>query len=307
MQASIKEENMDKKDVVEIALQERVKELNCLYGMARLAERCHHSMEEFLSSLVDFLPQSWRYDDVACAHINFQGEIFKSRKFLWTQWQQSVQIRVNNEPAGDVTILYMEERPEADEGPFLREERALLEEIAQRIGEIAVRVIAEQDLQNYNSQLLTERKSLQEANVALRVVLSNIEDEKRRIYENVRLSIDKVVMPVLHALTPAVPKNKAKYLEMIKTSLEEVALPFENRNMDILYILTPTEVNICNMIRNGLRTKEIAELRGVSEATIHRHREHIRRKLKIANQQINLTTYLQSHLTPVASQPDKNI
>lgn len=298
---------MDKKEGVEIALQERVKELNCLYGMARLAERYNHSVEEFLRSLVDFLPQSWRYEDVACARIDFQGEIFKSRKFVWTQWRQCAQIRVNNEPAGDVTILYMEERPEADEGPFLREERALLEEISKRIGEIAVRVIARQDLENYNSQLLTERKSLQEANVALRVVLSNIEDEKRRIYENVRLSIDKVVMPILHALTPAVPKNKAKYLEMIKTSLEEVALPFDNRSTDILHILTPAEVNICNMIRNGLRTKEIAELRGVSEATIHRHREHIRGKLKITNQQINLTTYLQSHLPPAASRPDQNI
>jgi DNA-binding CsgD family transcriptional regulator len=62
--------------------------------------------------------------------------------------------------------------------------------------------------------------------------------------------------------------------------------------------LTPMEVNICNMIRNGLRTKEIAQLRGVSAATINRHREHIRRKLKITNQQINLTTYLQSLMKP---------
>jgi len=57
--------------------------------------------------------------------------------------------------------------------------------------------------------------------------------------------------------------------------------------------LTPTEVNICNLIRNGLQTKEIARMRGVSTATIKRHREHIRRKLKIANSDVNLATYLQ--------------
>jgi DNA-binding NarL/FixJ family response regulator len=51
------------------------------------------------------------------------------------------------------------------------------------------------------------------------------------------------------------------------------------------------------MIRNGLRTKEIAQLRAVSPATINRHREHIRKKLNIANNDINLTTYLQSLLT----------
>jgi DNA-binding CsgD family transcriptional regulator len=60
--------------------------------------------------------------------------------------------------------------------------------------------------------------------------------------------------------------------------------------------LTPTEINICNMIQSGLRTKEIAEMRGVSAATINRHREHIRRKLKITNSEVNLMTYLQSSM-----------
>jgi DNA-binding CsgD family transcriptional regulator len=51
------------------------------------------------------------------------------------------------------------------------------------------------------------------------------------------------------------------------------------------------------MIRNGMRTKEIAQLRGVSTATINRHREHIRRKLNITNRQVNLASYLQSLVT----------
>ena len=59
------------------------------------------------------------------------------------------------------------------------------------------------------------------------------------------------------------------------------------------------------MIRNGLRTKEIAQLRAVSTATINRHREHIRKKLKIANHDIHLTTYLQSLLTGVETANNK--
>jgi GAF domain-containing protein len=161
---------MERKDGVEIALQERIKDLNCLYKMARLAEIHYDSLEEFLKSLVEFLPQSWRYEDVACARIVFRGETYESQKFAWTEWRQSAQIRAGGEAAGDVTILYVQERPAADEGPFLREERALLEAIAQRIGEIAVRVLARQELQEYNRQLLLERKALQEANAALRVV-----------------------------------------------------------------------------------------------------------------------------------------
>jgi DNA-binding NarL/FixJ family response regulator len=58
--------------------------------------------------------------------------------------------------------------------------------------------------------------------------------------------------------------------------------------------LTPSEIAICNMVRMGMLTKEIAETRGVSEATINRQRENIRHKLKLTNRDINLATFLQS-------------
>lgn len=298
---------MEQKEL-EIALQERIKELNCLYGMARLAEEHHGSMEKLLKHLADFLPSSWRYAEVACAQITFQGETFSSKNFSWTEWRQSAPIRVGDDHVGNVTVIYLESRPIEDEGPFLKEERALLEEVAKRIGEIAVWVMAEQELQENNKQLLLERKSLQEANAALRVILSNIEDEKKRIYQNIQLNIDKVVMPILHALTPTIAKNKQKYIEILRTNLEEITSPFTSRILNHFRALTPAEVNICNMIRNGLRTKEIADLRGVSTATINRHREHIRRKLKLTNEQINLTTYLQSIKTVESFHlPDENI
>jgi DNA-binding CsgD family transcriptional regulator len=67
--------------------------------------------------------------------------------------------------------------------------------------------------------------------------------------------------------------------------------------------MTPTEISICNMIRNGMRTKEIAEMRSVSEATINRHREKIRRKLKLTNQNVNLASYLQSSLLEEEKKP----
>ena len=112
------------------------------------------------------------------------------------------------------------------------------------------------------------------------------------------MSIEKVVIPIIHTLTPGLAKNQQKYLDILRTTIEEIASPFTNRILNRYRTLTPTEIDICNMIRNGLRTKEIAELRGISAATISRHREHIRRKLKIANENINLTTYLQSLLAP---------
>jgi DNA-binding CsgD family transcriptional regulator len=279
---------------VESALRERMKELNCLYGIARLAERYYDSMEDFLKYLVDFLPLSWQYPEITCARIVFKDQTFKSRKYRITKWRQTAPILVYNEPVGDVTIFYLEEKPAADEGPFLKEERVLLEEVARRISTIAIRISAERELQENNRQLSI---ALQEANTALRAVLANIEADKQRIYKDMQVNIDKVVMPILQALSVELPKAQRKYAEILQTNLEEITSPFTNRFLYQYQSLTPTEITICNMIRNGLRTKEIAQLRTVSAATINRHREHIRKKLKIANNDVNLTTYLQSLLT----------
>jgi len=279
-----------------IALRERIKELNCLYGIARLAERHPDSIEDLLRDLVDFLPFSWQHPEITCARVVFKGETYKSKGFKVTKWRQSSRILMYNEPVGEVSIFYLEERPPADEGPFLNEERALLDELAERIGKISMRISAELELQETNKQLTLERKALKEANAALRVVLARFEEEKQDIYTNVQTNVDKILMPILHALALDLPQTQRNYIDMLRTNLEELVSPFVSDLSRNYLSLTPTEVNICNMIRSGLQTKEIAQIRKVSTATINRHREHIRRKLKITNSDINLMTYLQSSM-----------
>jgi len=106
---------------------ERIKELNCLYGIARLAECCHDSMNDFLKYLVDFLPLSWQYPEIACARIIFEDRTYRSKNFKLARWRLLSRILVYNEPVGEVAVFYSEERPAADEGPFLKEERILIE------------------------------------------------------------------------------------------------------------------------------------------------------------------------------------
>jgi DNA-binding CsgD family transcriptional regulator len=279
---------------IDIALRERIKELNCLYGIARLAERHHDSMDDFLKALVEMLPLSWQYPEITCARIVVEDRTYKSRDFKLTKWRQISPILAHNRPVGDVTIFYMEERPAADEGPFLKEERVLIDEVAKRIGAIAVRIAAEKELQEINKQLSLERVALQEANAALRTVLAKIEDEKKQTYRDIQINIEKVIMPILHALSVEVPKAQRKYVEILRNSLEEMTSPFISKVVNQYHSLSPTEISVCNMVRNGMRTKDIAQLRGVSSATINRHRENIRKKLKITNDQVNLATYLQS-------------
>jgi len=260
---------------VEIALRERIKELNCLYGIARLAEYCHDSMNDFLKYLVDFLPLSWQYPEIACARIIFEDRTYRSKNFKLARWRLLSRILVYNEPVGEVAVFYSEERPAADEGPFLKEERVLIDEVSRRIGAVAVRVASEKELQEINRQLSLERTALQEANATLRTVLAKIEEQKQQIYKDMQANIEKVIMPILNVLALEVPQAQRKYVEILKNSLDEITSPFINRFLYRFQSLTPTEISICNLIRNGMRNKEIAELRGVSIATITRHREHI--------------------------------
>ena len=139
-----------------------------------------------------------------------------------------------------------------------------------------------------------ERKALQESNTALRIVLARIEQEKQEIHRDIKMNVEKILMPILHALALQLSQAQTKYVEILQTNLEGITSPFISQLSVSYHSLTPTEIAICNMIRNGMRTKEIADMRGISEATINHHREKIRRKLKITNEDINLATFLQS-------------
>jgi DNA-binding CsgD family transcriptional regulator len=281
---------------VEAALRERIKELNCLYGISQLAERHMYSLDALLQELVNFLPYSWQYPEITCARILFKGKTYTSDGFRVTNWRQSSRLYMYHEAVGECDIFYLEECPPADEGPFLKEERALLDAVAEQIGTIATRISADLELHETNRQLTLERQALQESNTALRVVLARIEQEKEEVQQDIKTNVEKILIPILEALALQLPPPQLNYVEMIRTNLEEITSPFISHLSSSYHSLTPTEIAICNMIRNGARTKEIAQMRGVSAATINRHREHIRRKLDITNSDTNLATYLESSM-----------
>lgn len=280
------------------ALRERIKELNCLYGISQLAERYPHSLDALLRELVRYLPYAWQFPEITRARIVFRGNTYATEGFTESAWLQSSQIHLSQEVVGEVTVVYVEERPFfSDEGPFLEEERALLDAVAAQIGRIAARISAESGLAEMNRRLKLESQALHESNAALRVLLSRIEQERQETRKDIQTNVEKVIMPILQALELQVPAPQKLYLEMLRRNLDDLTSPFIGRLASSFASLTPTEMSICNMVRNGLRTKEIAEARGVSLSTINRQRERIRAKLGIANKDVNLATFLQSHLS----------
>jgi signal transduction histidine kinase len=121
------------------ALGERVKELNCLYTISNLVEKNPISLDRILRGIVDIIPPAWQYSEITCARINIGQQIFLTANFTETSWKQSSDIFVHKVKEGSLDVYYLEERPKCGEGPFLKEERNLINAIAKRIGEIIER------------------------------------------------------------------------------------------------------------------------------------------------------------------------
>ena len=118
-------------------LTERVKEISCLYSLVTLmVERSYPSEEEKMKDIVKLIPTGWHCPQDAWARIILWGREFRTDNFQDTPWKQISSIIVNGEPAGTLAVGYLKEKPIREEGPFLLEERTLLDVIARLIGEI---------------------------------------------------------------------------------------------------------------------------------------------------------------------------
>ncbi len=140
------------------ALRERVEELNCLYAIAGLIEK-EDSLEKILQGSAEVMPKGWVYPEIACARITFQGRQYQTGNFRATDWRQSAALKVDGQPAGLVELCYLKDRPIRDEGPFLTEERNLINAIAERLGRVAERKQAEETLRFRNVLLSTQQEA----------------------------------------------------------------------------------------------------------------------------------------------------
>jgi len=117
------------------ALQERVKELRCLYRISNELARTDAEWDEVLRNIVADIPPGWFYPESTCARLRVEDREVVSKHFQATKWSLICEVRVDTEAIGVVEVFYLEEKPERDIGPFLKEERHLLEDIARRIGQ----------------------------------------------------------------------------------------------------------------------------------------------------------------------------
>ncbi len=143
-------------------------------------------------------------------------------------------------------------------------------------------------------ELMAKNAELERKNAAMTEVLEHIEQKNEEIKDNVRANVHELFIPLLDKLRSPKKPEENVYIDMLERSLENLTSSFGHKITSRSLKLTSKEINICNLIKHDLSSKEIAKLLGISLFTVERHRNNIRTKLGITNKHVNLSTYLKS-------------
>ena len=142
-------------------------------------------------------------------------------------------------------------------------------------------------------ELKSKTEELEELNAALRVLLKRREEDKRELEDNVLSNIKQLVIPYVKKLKKNGSNGKALTdLNIIESNLMGIVSPFAQKLTARHLSLTPKEIQVANLIREGKTTKEIADYMDISKSAIDTHRYHIRKKMGILNKKMNLQSYL---------------
>jgi len=161
--------------------------------------------------------------------------------------------------------------------------------------EISNRKKAEKALKQRGVELEIKTIGLEEANTALKVLLRQREEDKIELEEKVLLNVRELVLPYLEKLKmKKLGEKQRAYIGIIESNLNDIVSPFVHGLSSKLIKLSPTELQVSNLIKQGNTTKEIAEIMNLATSTIDFHRNNIRKKFGIKNKKTNLRTYLSS-------------
>ena len=166
--------------------------------------------------------------------------------------------------------------------------------------EISTRKRAEKSLEKIRAELELKTSKLEEANTALKVLLEQRIKDKSELGETILLNVNGLILPFLEKLKKNRLDSRQKaYLRIIESNLNKIVAPSVQGLSKISLKLTPTEIQVTNLVNQGKTTKEIAEFMNLATSTIDTHRNKIRKKLGIKNKKINLNIYLRTHLSPL--------
>ena len=142
-------------------------------------------------------------------------------------------------------------------------------------------------------ELRMKSEAVEELNVALRVLLRQVQEDKDTLEQRFVANVNKLVLPYLKKINKSrLDKQQSSYLDIMEANLNEIMSPLLHNLQQIN--LSPREIQVANLVKEGKTTKEIAQIVGVAADAVNSYRNSIRQKLGLNNKKVNLQSYLQS-------------
>jgi len=255
------------------------------YANDRLCEMWGYTKAEIIGRpVVDFLDEENRRLLEAQLEERKKGR-YKSYELVWTRKD------------GQKIHTHMSPRPFYDKRGKFQGSFAVITDITQRKEEQEnlrkARDELEKRVEERTRELEIKTNNLEEVNTALRVLLKKRDEDRTEIEERVLQNVRELVLPYLEKLRRCnLDKRQKTWMEIIDSTLNDIISPFTQGLHSGYMKLTPMEVQVADLVKNGKTTKEIAELLNLSPQTIACHRKSIRKKIGIRNRKANLRSHL---------------
>ena len=274
------------------------------------------SGKELLGKQIDFVPsENWPETKAAIKRMlsGQKIQLFETRRMtkdgrvLDVQLSSTLYYNRDDQPAGNVVILRdisVQKKTERELRKYhdhledlVQERTAELAKINAKLEqEIDERIRAEEALRKQGNRFKAQSHHLEEVNTALKVLLKQREDDKKELAENVLSNVKELISPYLERLKKSqLNTNQKTLINILDSNLSNMISPFISKLSSKYLNLTPGEVRVANLVKEGKTNKEIAELLCVSKNTVLFHRYNIRQKLGLKNKKINLRSHLLSY------------
>jgi len=273
-------------------LSKRVLEVDCLLKISKLTSDIERPLDKTLQGIVDLIPGLWLNPGGVGIRLRVENLIFESGGFMKSSMVQSGMIYSGKSSIGLIEVHYHNTGESKGTGIPELKGRRIIDTLSRSIGKYFERMKMVESLKETQIRLITEQVALKRKNQALKEVLDQIERDKVQLKHRFNMNIQKVIMPILSGLKASDKRHLGKHILFLEEALQNITSGVLGVPEDKLNRLTPREVEICNYIRNGMSTKEIAEMLRLSHQTVSKQRAIIRRKLEISNKKINMSSFI---------------
>jgi PAS domain S-box-containing protein len=272
--------------------------------------------KEVFGKQIDFVPEeNWPETRDAIEnmlkgkkiHLFGTRRLTKSGRVLDVQISSTLYHNQDGQPVGNIVILRDISAQKKAEKVLKQYQDHLEELVEERTAELAKtnkqleqeieeRKRAEESLRKREVELEAQSLHLAEINTALKVLLKQREDDKKELGENVLLNVKELITPYVARLNKSrLNTNQKTLVDIVESNLKSIISPFISKLSSRYFSLTPMEIKVANLVKEGKTNKEIAELLCLSKNTILFHRHNIRSKLHLKNKKINLQSHLLSY------------